>query len=191
MSESNTFYLKSCLPQEEVQEEDYAEEQHRQSASHLSDDRELFQVGAWDGFVERSLKGSKARETWLSGGKPGCCWVRLKRCESETHIAAANTWNESGTHQQDGKEGQVRALAGDVVSMSHRHTAAVSPLWLASLEREKCKSHRKDVVVICGFFLLTSTYRRVLIFWGYIRYSSTVGRSGTAVYLRPPLTLCK
>lgn len=66
-----TFYLMSRLPQKEVHEEDCSEEQYGQTAAHLSDDREPVQFGARDGFVERSLKGTKAREPLFTGGKPG------------------------------------------------------------------------------------------------------------------------
>lgn len=53
------------LPQNEVHEEDYSKKQHGQSAAHLSNDRELFQLWAGDGFIERSLKGTKARDPLL------------------------------------------------------------------------------------------------------------------------------
>lgn len=55
----------SRLPQKEVNEEDCSEEQHGQTAAHLSDDREPFQVGAGDGFVERSLKGTKGERAFV------------------------------------------------------------------------------------------------------------------------------
>lgn len=53
------FKAVSSLPQKEVHEEDYAEEEHGQPAANLGDDGKLVKVRARNGFIKGSLQRAR------------------------------------------------------------------------------------------------------------------------------------